>query len=66
MMDMKVKVIAAKDFAQFEEKVNEFLKDHEVTDIQYQPLVATKLVNGSTNVSFVIDRAMITYFENGE
>ena len=58
-------MITSNDIQAFEDAVNEFLKKHEVLEVQYKPIATFKQM-GNMQYTMVNNRAMIVYFDAGE
>lgn len=62
---MKVEFIVANDLEALEEKVNQFIAQHTVVDIQYLPVAIPKTARDVT-ITQISNRVMITYYEESE
>ena len=60
MRNTKIKIICKSSWDVVEKEVNEFLKTHDVIDVQYKPVTA------GAGCLHINDRVMIVYIDDGE
>lgn len=66
MRNTKIKIICNSSWDVFEKEVNEFLKTHDVIDIQYKPVNLQQFLSSGAGVLCINDRVMIVYVDDGE
>lgn len=61
----KIKIISANNWMEFENAINEFIKDKNIIDIKYQSFVVPTQTNeyGALKALDINDRALIIYEE---